>query len=172
MAVLAGALGCGFEDPVVDNVGDAAYCEDVAEWEGDWSALEVDLIQEVNAARGAGGECGDTKFDFTVELDLSPQLRCAARKQARDMARQRELDHRGLDGSDFLQRADMAEYEGIPRAQLLAVGWADAPATVDQWRASGPHCPELHQRDYHEVGAGVFQTQDTLWWVLTLGSRR
>lgn len=156
----------------MDDVGEAAYCEDVAEWEGDWSALEIDLVQEVNAARGAGGECGDESFDFIVELDLSPELRCAARKQARDMARQRELVHRGLDGSEFLQRADQAEYAGIPRAELLAVGWADAPATIDAWRGSDVHCPQLHQRDFHEVGAGVFRTQNTLWWVLTLGTRR
>lgn len=157
---------------MTDDVGEAAYCEDVAEWEGDWSILELDLIQEVNAARGAGGSCGDEEFDFVVELDLSPELRCAARQQARDMARQRELVHEGLDGTEFLQRADMAEYAGIPRSELLAVGWADAPAAVDAWRASETHCVELHQRDYHEVGAGVFQTQDTFWWVLTLGTRR
>jgi uncharacterized protein YkwD len=107
-----------------------------------------------------------------VELDLSPQLRCAARQQARDMGRRRELGHAGIDGSEFLERADMAEYEGVPRAELLAVGQADATAVVDEWEASTAHCTELHESDLHEVGAGVFQTQDTLWWVLTVGTRR
>jgi len=172
LTVLAAASGCGFHDPVTDDVGDAAYCEDVAEWEGDWSELELDLIQEVDAARGVGGACEDMEFDYDVELDLSPTLRCIARKQARDMARLGELTHDGADGSTPLARADLADYEGILRAELLAVGWSDAPKVFEQWRGSQAHCEALFQRSNDEVGAGVFQTQDTLWWVLTLGTRR
>ncbi len=166
------AVACGFHDPVADDVGEAGYCKDVAEWEGDWSELELDLIQEVNAARGRGGACGDVEIDFRVELDLSPELRCAARKQVRDMARVGELSHTGVDRSEFVERADMADYAGIPRAELLAVGYADAPATIEQWRESQVHCESIHAGDHDDVGAGVFQTQDTLWWVLTLGTRR
>lgn len=165
-------FACGFVDPVTDDVGEASYCEDVAEWEGDWSELELDLIQEINAARGVGGECDDVDIKPDVILDLSPELRCAARKQARDMARQGELSHTGNDSSDFPERAAQADYEGIPRAEILAVGYGDAPAVFDQWVASEEHCPVVYDRENDEVGAGVFQTQDTLWWVLTLGTRR
>lgn len=154
---------CGFVDPVTDDVGEASYCEDVAEWEGDWSELELDLIQEVNAARGLGGECDGDDIKPDVILDLAPELRCAARKQARDMARQGELGHVGSDSSEFPERAADAGYAGIPRAEILAVGFGDAPAVFDQWVTSEEHCPVVYDRDNDEVGAGVFQTQDTLW---------
>lgn len=157
---------------MTDEVGDAEYCEDVAKWEGDWSELELDLIHEINGRRGEGGECNDKDVSVAFALELSPELRCMARKQVRDMARLGELTHDGVDGTDFIDRALESGYAGIPRAEVLAVGYSNSTNVFDQWAQSKEHCQALHARDSDEIGAGVFQTQDTFWWVVTTGTFR
>jgi uncharacterized protein YkwD len=170
--VVAAAAACGFAEPVTDDVGDAEYCEDVAEWEGDWAELEDELVREVDAVRATGGACGQLEIDADVELDRIPELRCAARRQARDMARQRELTHEGVDATDFPERAHLAGYGGIPRAELLAVAIEDPAEVVARWLASEEHCEVVRDRSNEDAHAGVFETQATRWWVLLFGTRR
>lgn len=172
LLVAATSFACGFQDPVTDEVGEAEYCEDVAEWEGDWSELELDVIEKINVRRGEGGECDEKEVGVAFALELSPELRCAARKQSRDMARLGELTHVGVDGSEFIDRALDAGYEGIPRTEILAVGYTSSEEVFEQWAASEDHCRALYAQDSDQIGAGVFKTQSTLWWVVTIGAYR
>lgn len=167
-------VGCtGFDDPVVDDVGDAAICISVETWESEWSVLEQELAEEIGKLRGAGGQCADEDFaGGQVVAVHNPNLRCAARLHARDMAEQGSLTHDGSDGSDAVARIDEAGYAGTARGQVIAAGELDPRAVVDAWLADPTQCAALRDRELKDVGVGLWREGASRhpYWVLTFGT--
>jgi hypothetical protein len=173
LLVLLSTACTGFDDPVTDDVGEAAICDDVATWEREWSELEADLAAEIGQLRGGGGECGDRVFDGGQIVPVHvPALRCAARIHARDMGERGVLSHQGSDGSDVVERITAAGYEGVPRGQLIAAGELDPAAVVQSWMADDGQCEALFDRRLKDIGVGLWREgpSEHPYWVLTFGT--
>lgn len=177
----ATACADGFDDPVETEVGDAELCEDVATWESDWVAWEDDLVRELNAARAQPLACGDEAQMRQRALAVVPELVCAARVQARELAEVGELTHAGPAGN-YVSRSAAAGYAGVPTAELLAIDVNAPPRVAARWIAEAESCRALlgppasaaESRPFSdEVGVGLYRDADEIpHWVVALGQAR
>lgn len=64
--------------------GTASVCASVSDWDPDWAAAEDDLLLAINVVRAAAFDCitGDPLAVAPPQLNLSPSLRCAARRRS------------------------------------------------------------------------------------------
>lgn len=168
------ALGCTpeFSSPIDDDVGAASYCGSVSTWESAWSELELELADAVNAARGAERMCGGIDVGNSRGLEFVPELRCAARRRARHAGDNNTLSPTDFDGNDPLERAYRAEYEGIPRGEVLAHGYRNAQQVVDAFLGSAEHCEVVMDRNFDDIGTGVYDFGPEPIWVVAFGRQR
>jgi uncharacterized protein YkwD len=137
----------------------------------DAPAVSARILDLVNAARAAGRRCGAKYFSPAAPLTLDVKLTRAALVHSREMAVNREFDHRGHDGSTPAQRIQRAGY-GAYRivGENIAAG-AMTPAEVTEgWFASPPHCENIMDGRFTQIGiayaanlesaAGLYWTQD------------
>ena len=156
------------------DVGDAPACEGVASWPVDATAAEGDLFLALNQLRARGGSCGNTDLPPALDLALSPELRCAARLQARDMAEHARLSHEGSDGSVAVERAALAGYDDLARYELLALDYDTVGGVLDAWLLDPEHCAALLETGLDHAGPGSVQDPDSgvIAWVLLLGAEK
>lgn len=169
-------LACGIDALVDEDLGDAPPCLGVDTWPTVSAEAEMDLLEEIEALRLTGAECGGETVDGVGPLELVPQLHCAARLHAGDLIRHPGLavDHEGSDGSSALARANVSGYDGIARQELLAGDFVDAGALVEAWLDNDAHCRAILDDDLEHVGVGQAQTRegDRIVWVVVTGQER
>ena len=179
-ATLLLASSCVIDEVREDEVGDAPACRATALWSHDWGSREDELLDAINDARATGAQCGDRMRDPVPDLELAPELRCAARRHAVDQAETvaqngaGTLSHDGSDGSSTLSRVDLAQYPGVPSHELLAGDFLDAQAVVDAWLESPAECEALLSSTAAEFGPGFARSQGggVTAWVLLIGELR
>jgi uncharacterized protein YkwD len=154
------ASGCVIDVLREDDVGESERCEAAHFWPYDFAAREDDMLDVLNDTRLEGGMCGGVVANPVDAVALSPELRCAARLHAVDIATTGNLRHRGSDGSDTQARVDAALYENIPSAELLAADFVDPQEALDAWVASPEHCEEVFKARSDEVGIGYGENED------------
>jgi uncharacterized protein YkwD len=171
LCLVVAAPGCVIDELREDDVGDAPMCAAAQAWPSDYAELEDALFDAIGDVREVGGVCGEEPSDPVARLLSSPELRCAARIHATDLAATLgELQHQGSDGSSPLSRANLAGYPGIVRHELLAADFVDAEAVLATWLASGPHCTALFDKGIAEGAIGHSRDHDggrTAWVLLT-----
>jgi uncharacterized protein YkwD len=137
----------------------------------DAPSVSARILDLVNAARAAGRRCGAKYFSPAAPLTLNVNLTRAALAHSREMAVNREFDHRGHDGSspaDRIGRAGYGAYRIV--GENIAAG-AMTPAEVTEgWFASPPHCENIMDARFTQIGiayaanldsaAGLYWTQD------------
>lgn len=147
-------LGCTDEGAGDDEVGDAAWCDEVSEWDAQWVALEDEVLDLVNQRRSQGATCGSEAFSSTGPLAMDPALRCAARKHSLDMATRNYFSHDTPEGVNFSQRADSAEYDAFAIGENIAAGYPSASDVVTGWMGSDGHCRNIMNPQANEIGIG------------------
>jgi uncharacterized protein YkwD len=177
LALLLGCpLGCGLDELVVDDVGQAPRCEEVDRWPAASEQAEQSLLDALDDLRLTGAKCDGAVVDGVGPLEPQPALHCAARLHAGDLIRHPELpiDHEGSDGSSALGRANAAGYDGIARQELLAGDFLTAEALVTAWQADPGHCRAVLDGDLDHVGVAQAQTRagDRIVWVVVTGQER
>jgi uncharacterized protein YkwD len=168
------APGCSPRAVTTDDVGEAEACEDVATWTAEAAGAETALLEAVNRARLLGAMCGEDYMPPQLELELVPELRCAARIHAKDLSRTGELTHEGSDGRSTLERVAEAGYPDFPRHELLAADYLLAQEVVDAWMAEPDHCRAILDGDIEHAGPGAHEQADgsRIAWVLVTGEPR
>jgi uncharacterized protein YkwD len=104
-------------------------------------------------------------------LTLNVNLTRAALAHSREMAINRELDHRGHDGStpaNRIQRAGYGAYRIV--GENIAAGAMTPREVTEGWFASPPHCENIMDARFTQIGiayaanldsaAGLYWTQD------------
>ena len=134
--------------------------------------------------------CGDTAAvpDCTADMDaevcavfqlvnqervsrsLAPyawnsRLAIASQRHAEDMVAQNYFSHTSLDGRNFGDRAEDADYEGSPRGENIAAGQSSAEAVMDAWMNSDGHRSNILSTGSNEIGIGL----EDLHWVQNFG---
>jgi uncharacterized protein YkwD len=149
-----------------DGVPDSSYCDDVADWDAEWAALEEDVVDLVNENRASGANCeSEGSFGPADPLTMDPALRCAARKHSKDMNDRDFFDHNNPSGEGPDERVEAAGYGWRAVGENIAGGSPDAEGTVSQWMGSDPHCAKIMHPSFEEIGVGYYPggQWDHLW---------
>jgi uncharacterized protein YkwD len=143
-------------EPPPPEVPDIDYCEDVAAWSPQWSMLEQEVLDLVNAERAAGGDCGMQAFPPSGPLTMEPRLRCAARVHSKDMNDRDFFSHFNPDGEGPSDRVDRTGYVWASVGENIASGYPTASEVMGAWLESSGHCSNIRNPDYTELGVGYY----------------
>ncbi len=153
---VAGVFAAAPEPPADDDpVPDTAGCQPVANQDPGWTHFERDVLVLVNAARAAGGTCGDEgAFDPAPPLEAHPSLRCSARLHARDLAARDVVTQFGVNGSLPETRAAAAGYPVLFVGEAVSGGLPEPAAVVAGWFANDLTCAMLREPVFRDAAAG------------------
>jgi uncharacterized protein YkwD len=106
-----------------------------------------------------------------LELELVPELKCAARLRASELLGDGPGDG---DPRDIFEHLIRAGYTGLPRHEITAFDFVDVEAVLEAWLASPTHCAAIVDRAIDEFGAGHARSArgDEVVWVLATGEHR
>lgn len=160
MTVAAGppTLSCDANAPPPSELPwpETAQCEGLDTWPQAWAQLELDAIARIDATRADGADCGEQgKLGRAPALVRRPELDCAARAHALDMAERDYFGRLDPDGVDERARVDAAGYAPVTLTQHIAAGPRDAAELVDQtWLPRPVPCASLVSEANTEIGLG------------------
>jgi uncharacterized protein YkwD len=163
-----GSTGDGDPEPLPDN----PYCDPVADWSADWIALELEVVDLVNAARAQGGDCrSQGTFAPSGPLTWQPALTCAARVHSKDMADNNYFDHVNQQGNGPDWRLGQAGFSGGSWGENIAAGYPDAAMVVQGWLDSDGHCANMLNPGFTMIGVGYASGVGdyTHYWTQTFG---
>lgn len=132
------------------------------------------VLALVNEARSAPRQCGNRSFGPAAPLVLNPQLMEAAEAHAADMARRNYMEHEGRDGSTPADRATRAGYPWRSVGENIASGQPTPDAVVQGWLKSPPHCANIMQPRYTEMGLAFAvepASDNGIYWAQSFGRR-
>jgi uncharacterized protein YkwD len=128
------------------------------------------VLDLVNKARAVSRRCGDKSFDAARHLRWSAVLANVSREHAEDMAHFNYFSHRGRDGSTPAERVLRMGYKFRVTGENIAAGQSTPDDAVAGWIKSPPHCANLMNPAYTEMGVafavdrnselGVYWTQE------------
>jgi uncharacterized protein YkwD len=172
--LVGSAPACVIDELTETDVGDERYCEGAERWPHELADGEDALFDAIEDVRRRGATCGEVRHNPTIPLEMIPELHCAARLHATDLATHEGIGPDGSDGSTPLSRANLSGYEGIPRYEMSAANFTDADLVLDAWLADEVHCAALLDRKLRHVGVGYSRNADdsATAWVVALGEPR
>jgi uncharacterized protein YkwD len=175
--------GDGDGDPTTTTTGDGdgdpeplpnnPYCDPVSNWNPDWIAAELEVLELVNQARAQGGNCGTGgNFAPSGPLTWHPALTCAARVHSKDMNDSNFFDHTNLQGNGPGWRLAQAGYNGGGWGENIAAGYGDPVSVVQGWLDSDGHCANMLNPGFSQIGIGyVFGNGEWgHYWTQTFGN--
>ena len=133
------------------------------------------VLDLVNRARAAPRNCGDKAFSAAPPLGWNDVLAESSRLHAEDMARYNYLSHSGRDGSDPAQRVERAGYRYRATGENIAAGQTKPEDVVAGWIKSPPHCANLMDPRYTEMGVAFAvnpKSEMGVYWTQTFGTLR
>jgi uncharacterized protein YkwD len=140
-------------------------CTNASTWPTEWSTLEQELVNALNARRTQGGLCSPPSGTLNA-LVYSPELSRASRCHSLDMSNNNFLSHTGSDGSTFFDRARTAGFAGNPRAEVIASGFSTSATVLDAWLGASSQCTVLAESSIRYVGVG-YVAQGNYWTLVT-----
>ena len=133
------------------------------------------ILELSNAARASARVCGSRQFNAAQPLRWNARLAAAAAAHAEDMARLDYFSHTGRDGSNPAQRVERAGYRYRSTGENIAAGQMQPEAAVAGWLKSPPHCANLMNRTFTEMGAAYAvnaQSELGVYWAQEFGTQR
>lgn len=110
-------------------------------------------------------------------LRWNARLAQSAARHAGAMARTRQFDHVGADGTTVRDRVDATGYRWRLIAENLAAGHARIDEAIASWLASPAHCAALLDGRFTEFGIARIESDSPndpygVYWTLVLGRPR
>lgn len=157
-ALIGGCRGDSTDPPPIGETSgldlDPAYCDMTLSWDQPAVSLESQLLSQINGARTSGTTCTPGTMLTAEALETADELTCAARVHALDMVARGFVDHTNPDGETAFDRIANTGYVYAYASENIATGRGTAAETLEQWRASPPHCETLLDARYTQVGIG------------------
>ena len=119
---------------------------------GDAAGVGRRVLELINQARARARECGSTHHAAAGPLKLNATLDRAAEIHSADMAGKGFFSHDGSDGSSVMVRATRVGYAGRAVGENIAAGQTTPEAAVEGWVKSPPHCANLMNPVFTEMG--------------------
>jgi uncharacterized protein YkwD len=133
------------------------------------------VLELTNEARTQPRRCGERPFNATRPLSRSAVLGRAALAHAQDMARHSYFSHTGRDDSKPAGRVARAGYKFRAAGENIAAGPSTPEAAVAGWIRSAPHCANLMNPTFTEMGAAFAVERNSeygVYWVQVLAAPR
>jgi uncharacterized protein YkwD len=128
-----------------------------------------DGVALINYMRHKPCKCGYKKYGVRLSLKWNETLADAALVQAKDMATVGKLSHTGSDKSSVLRRVRKLGYKEAVVGENIAYNQQTLLTAVEDWMASVPHCENIKDGDYKEMGLALWKTSDgATYWALVL----
>ena len=132
------------------------------------------ILQQVNAVRARGFDCGGERFGNAQPVRWNDQLVSAASGHSRDMADNNYFDHTSLRGTHPQHRVDATGYKWRSVAENIAAGQFTAHSVMRGWMDSPGHCRNIMNPKYTEIGVACVQRPGTTYgdyWTMVLARR-
>jgi uncharacterized protein YkwD len=133
------------------------------------------VLQLVNEARAKPRNCGNKAYPAARPLSWNTVLAAVSQLHADDMARNNYFSHTGRDGSNPAQRVLRAGYNYRATGENIAAGQMKPEDAVAGWIKSPPHCANLMNNGFAEMGvAFAVETNSELgvYWAQEFGAPR
>jgi uncharacterized protein YkwD len=125
------------------------------------TTAEDEVTRLINIERGKVG-CSPVRTD--------ERLRTAARAHSADMAAQNYFDHKGRDGSSFVDRVARAGYpRNSAASENIAYGYRTAADVVKGWMNSDGHRRNILNCASKATGTGLAYRGNTPYWTQNFG---
>lgn len=138
-------------------------------------AVRQRVLELVNAARGQARDCGGKPFAAAGPLRANATLDRAADAHSHDMAGKGFFSHDGSDGSTVLVRSTRVGYAGRAVGENIASGQTTPEAAVEGWIKSPPHCANLMNPVFTEMGLAYVVNPASpmgIYWTQVFGTPR
>ncbi len=133
------------------------------------------VLRLVNRARATPRTCGNTAFDAARPLRWNDALAGISLLHAEDMARHNYFSHAGRDGSTPAQRVERAGYSYRATGENIAAGQMKPEDAMAAWIGSPPHCANLMNPVYTEMGVAFAidpKSDMGVYWAQAFGAPR
>lgn len=138
-------------------------CEELAaSWDCQATEAEELILDMINEARQEEQECGSTSYGPSDELEMDPQLRCAARIHSWDMDGRNYYDHDTPEGLSPSGRVSIVPGPNSSAAENIYDWWASPEQIFQGWMNSPGHCKNMMCGGYNRVGIGIYGDKHTL----------
>ncbi len=138
-----------------EDMADPGYCDPTAAWDPGWVEQERALVEQINAARASGYDCGALGWQPPAPaLAVNEALSCASRIHALDMAERNYFEHTTPEGKDPNWRLGEAGFTGSTWAASIGAGYPTAADVVEGWLATEVHCGNIMRADFVGIGVG------------------
>lgn len=141
----------------------------------DAAAVSRRVLELTNDARSHSRRCGRTLYPAVPPLSLNVFLERAALEHSQDMAAHNYMDHTGRDGSTPADRITHTGYKWRAVGENLASGAMTPEEVVAVWIQSPPHCANLMDRSFTQMGIAFAANSSTdagAYWTQTFGTPR
>jgi uncharacterized protein YkwD len=141
----------------------------------DWPDAGREILRLTNQARAESRSCGRKQFGAAQPLAWAPELAGAALVHSRDMARRNYFRHRAKDGSRVADRVERKGYSWRRVGENIAAGQGSAEQAVSAWLSSPPHCANLMNPNFADMGAAYVVDADsdsTIYWTQVFATPR
>jgi uncharacterized protein YkwD len=134
--------------------------------------FKKEFLELINRTRQKGCNCGLTVMPPVPPLTWNDDLEKAAKGHAEDMAKRQFFSHVSKDGRTTMTRIENAGYDhkgfrAFTVGENIAQGQPTILNVMAGWFKSEPHCMNLMNPDFKEVGIWV----DNTYWVQDFGGR-
>jgi uncharacterized protein YkwD len=136
--------------------------------------LRESILQQVNALRARGYNCGGESFKSARSLSWNDKLVVAAAGHSQDMAENNYFSHTNLRGVKAPVRVDAVGYKWTGVAENIAAGMFTTNTVMDGWMGSPGHCRNIMNPSYNEIGVACIARPGTVYgeyWTMVLGRR-
>jgi uncharacterized protein YkwD len=133
------------------------------------------VLDLVNAARATPRTCGNKAFNAAQPVRWNDKLAAASRLHAEDMAHNNYFSHGGRDGSNPAQRVERAGYRYRATGENIAAGQMKPEEAVAGWIKSPPHCANLMNPAFIEMGVAFAidpKSDLGVYWTQAFGTPR
>ena len=133
------------------------------------------VLELINRARAQARNCGSKLFKAVKPVKWSPLLAEISARHAGDMAQNSYFSHSGRDGSTPAARVTRGGYKFRATGENIAAGQTTPDEAVAGWIKSPPHCENLMNGVFTEMGVAyaVNRTSEMgVYWAQTFGTPR
>jgi uncharacterized protein YkwD len=133
------------------------------------------VLDLVNQARATPRYCGNSAFNAARPVRWNDSLAEASRLHAEDMAHYNYFSHSGRDGSNPAQRVERAGYRYRSTGENIAAGPTKPEDAVAGWIRSPPHCANLMNPAFTEMGVAFAvdpASEMGVYWTQAFGTPR
>jgi uncharacterized protein YkwD len=133
------------------------------------------VLELVNQARAQARNCGRKPFKAVKPVKWNSLLADISMRHAADMAKNSYFSHTGLDGSTPAARVTRNGYKYRATGENIAAGQTTPEEAVAGWIKSPPHCENLMNPVFTEMGVAYSINRASemgVYWAQTFGTPR